>query len=104
MFRASSIPACFRRGFDMVKGDDGAWTATTTPLVEGFHYYSLAVDRITVHDPATHSAAAQPQAPEQLESGAMTAHDRLGLDHVPGVSVPQAAATRRGSLKPGRGA
>lgn len=39
--------------FDMVKGAEGAWTATTTPLVVGFHYYSLVVDGVTVADPAT---------------------------------------------------
>jgi enterochelin esterase-like enzyme len=39
--------------FDMVKGSDGAWTATTTPLVVGFHYYSIVVDGATVADPAT---------------------------------------------------
>ena len=39
--------------FDMVKGTDGAWTVTTTPLVVGFHYYSLVVDGATVADPLT---------------------------------------------------
>jgi enterochelin esterase-like enzyme len=39
--------------FDMVKGSDEAWTATTTPLVVGFHYYSIVVDGATVADPAT---------------------------------------------------
>jgi len=39
---------------DMVKGDEGTWTVTTpTPLVVGFHYYSLVVDGATVADPAT---------------------------------------------------
>jgi enterochelin esterase-like enzyme len=39
--------------FDMEKGADGAWTVTTTPLVEGFHYYSVTVDGVTVADPST---------------------------------------------------
>ena len=39
--------------FDMVKGAEGAWTVTTTPLVVGFHYYSLVLDGVTVADPAT---------------------------------------------------
>jgi len=39
--------------FDMVKGAEGVWTVTTTPLVMGFHYYSLVVDGVTVADPAT---------------------------------------------------
>jgi len=41
------------QAFDMVKGADGAWTVTTTPLVEGFHYYTLVVDGVTVADPAS---------------------------------------------------
>src|ERR1700760_1494749 len=31
-------------GFDMEKQADGLWYATTTPLVEGFHYYMLNID------------------------------------------------------------
>ena len=41
------------RGFDMVKGPDNIWSATTTPLVEGFHYYTLQIDGATVADPST---------------------------------------------------
>jgi enterochelin esterase-like enzyme len=40
-------------GFDMTKGADGLWYVTTTPLVEGFHYYLLSLDGATVDDPAT---------------------------------------------------
>ena len=40
-------------GFDMTKGADGLWYATTTPLVEGFHYYTVTIDGATVADPAT---------------------------------------------------
>lgn len=41
------------RGFDMTKGPDGIWNVTTTPLVAGFHYYSLQIDGATVADPST---------------------------------------------------
>lgn len=40
-------------GFDMTKGDDGLWYVTTTPLVEGFHYYMINLDGSSVSDPAT---------------------------------------------------
>jgi enterochelin esterase-like enzyme len=40
-------------GFDMTKQADGLWYATTTPLVEGFHYYMLDIDGSAVSDPAT---------------------------------------------------
>ena len=42
-------------GFDMTKGPDGIWTVTTTPLVVGFHYYSLQIDGAVVADPSTHT-------------------------------------------------
>ena len=40
-------------GFDMTKGPDGLWYATTTPQVIGFHYYTLAIDGAVVADPST---------------------------------------------------
>jgi len=50
---AQKVQVRVGKTFDMVKGPDEAWTVTTTPLVEGFHYYSLVVDGATVADPAT---------------------------------------------------
>ena len=40
---------------DMVKQPDGFWTATTPPLVPGFHYYTLNIDGVEVSDPGSHS-------------------------------------------------
>src|SRR5215831_11191262 len=42
-------------GFDMTKGPDGIWSVTTTPLVVGFHYYSVQVDGAVLADPSTHT-------------------------------------------------
>ncbi len=58
MFRVSAPEAQKVRvhvgaGFDMAKQADGLWYATTTPLVEGFHYYMLDIDGSAVSDPAT---------------------------------------------------
>jgi enterochelin esterase-like enzyme len=39
--------------YDMVKDADGNWEATTDPLSEGFHYYSLLIDGVAVADPAS---------------------------------------------------
>jgi enterochelin esterase-like enzyme len=50
---AQKVQVRVGRAFDMEKGPDGAWTVTTTPLVVGFHYYSLVIDGATVADPAT---------------------------------------------------
>ena len=70
---AGKVQVRVGKSFDMVKGPDGSWTVTTTPLVEGFHYYSLVVDGATIADPATrtffgsgwdNSAIEIPEAPE----------------------------------------
>ena len=50
---AQKVQVRVGKEFDMVKGEDGVWSVTTTPLVEGFHYYSLVVDGVTMADPAT---------------------------------------------------
>ncbi len=39
--------------YDMVKGEDGAWTVTTPPVVPGFHYYWFIVDGVQVNDPSS---------------------------------------------------
>src|SRR5947209_8025364 len=35
------------------KGENGFWTATTDPLVPGFHYYRVFVDGVEVNDPSS---------------------------------------------------
>jgi 1,4-alpha-glucan branching enzyme len=47
---AQKVQLKIAKGFDMTKDPDGTWTITTTPLVEGFHYYSVAVDGKAVAD------------------------------------------------------
>jgi len=39
--------------FDMVKGDDGAWTYTSAPQAPGYHNYWMIVDGAIVLDPGT---------------------------------------------------
>jgi enterochelin esterase-like enzyme len=39
--------------FDMIKGDDGAWTVTIPPAVPGFHYYWFMIDGVAVNDPGS---------------------------------------------------
>src|SRR5580704_9841649 len=50
---AKTVSVRVGSGFDMTKGPDGIWTVTTTPLVPGFHYYSLRIDGAAVADPST---------------------------------------------------
>ena len=35
------------------RNGEGFWTATTDPLVPGFHYYFLLIDGVSVNDPAS---------------------------------------------------
>ena len=39
--------------YDMIKDNQGKWTATTDSIGEGFHYYSIIVDGLPVADPAS---------------------------------------------------
>jgi enterochelin esterase-like enzyme len=41
--------------YDLVKNSEGIWEVTTDPVVEGFHYYSLLIDGVSVADPSSHS-------------------------------------------------
>src|ERR1700730_8069925 len=50
---AQKVSIRIGQGFDMTKGSDGIWSVTTTPLVVGFHYYTLQIDGATVSDPST---------------------------------------------------
>ena len=50
---AAKVRVRLGQGFDMSKGADGLWYATTTPQVVGFHYYTLSIDGAVVADPAT---------------------------------------------------
>jgi enterochelin esterase-like enzyme len=40
---------------DMIKQSDGFWTATTAPLVPGFHYYSVIIDGAEGNDLGSHT-------------------------------------------------
>ena len=50
---AQKVTVRIGKGFEMTKGPDGIWEVTTTPLVVGFHYYSLQIDGAVVADPST---------------------------------------------------
>ena len=52
---AQKIQLDLGKKYDMVKGTDGNWEVTTDSLTEGFHYYSLIIDGVTVADPASES-------------------------------------------------
>ena len=50
---AQTVQVDVTRKFDMLKNDQGVWEVTTDPIVEGFHYYSIVIDGVSVCDPAS---------------------------------------------------
>ncbi len=50
---AKEVAVSLGRPLTVTKGEDGAWTVITSPLVEGFHYYQIILDGARVADPNT---------------------------------------------------
>jgi enterochelin esterase-like enzyme len=87
---AQKVRVRLGQGFDMTKGPDGLWYATTSPQVVGFHYYTLAIDGAVVADPATRTffgSGFDNSAIEVPESAADA--DYYSLKDVPRGSVRQ---------------
>lgn len=50
---AKSVELDLMKKYPMTKDGEGVWSATTEPLVPGFHYYSILIDGVAVCDPAS---------------------------------------------------
>ncbi|WP_432708422.1 alpha/beta hydrolase-fold protein, partial [Pedobacter sp.] len=50
---AQKVQVDLGKKYDMVKGEDGIWEATTDSIGEGFHYYSLLIDGVALADPSS---------------------------------------------------
>lgn len=50
---ATKVQLDLVKKYDMVKDTAGVWEVTTDPVSEGFHYYSLIVDGVSIGDPAS---------------------------------------------------
>lgn len=50
---AQSVQIDLGRKYDMVKDSSGYWNVTIDSVSEGFHYYSLIIDGMSVADPAS---------------------------------------------------
>lgn len=50
---AAKVELDLMKKYPMTKDADGVWSATTEPLVPGFHYYSILIDGVAVCDPAS---------------------------------------------------
>ena len=53
--QATSLSVSLGKDYPMVKDENGFWTVTSDPQVEGFHYYSLKTGGLTFNDPSVHS-------------------------------------------------
>ena len=53
--------------YDMMKTADGAWEATTKPLLPGFHFYAISVDGFVSNDPGSRTFFAARQEVSGLE-------------------------------------
>lgn len=75
------VDICGRK-YDMIRDDAGMWTVTTSPLVEGFHYYFMLVDGVAVVDPASETfygcgrKAGGIEIPEKPEEAAYYTFDK----------------------------
>jgi enterochelin esterase-like enzyme len=50
---AQKVQVDLLKKYDMVKDTAGVWEATTDPIVEGFHYYSILIDGVALCDPSS---------------------------------------------------
>ncbi len=50
---AQKVQLDLHRKYDMAKNSEGVWEVITDSLTEGFHYYSLIIDGVSVCDPAS---------------------------------------------------
>lgn len=50
---AQKVQIDLGKKYDMVKNSEGIWELTTDSLNEGFHYYSLVIDGVSIADPAS---------------------------------------------------
>ncbi len=50
---AQKVELDLTKKYPMTKDGEGVWTATTEPLVPGFHYYSIFIDGVAVCDPSS---------------------------------------------------
>lgn len=50
---AQKVQIDLGKKYDLVKDEEGFWSATTDVIRRGFHYYSLLIDGVAVADPAS---------------------------------------------------
>lgn len=52
---AKKVQIDLGKKYDLVKDENGTWTTTTDSISEGFHYYTLLIDGVSLADPASES-------------------------------------------------
>ncbi|MCU0521803.1 MAG: alpha/beta hydrolase-fold protein [Anaerolineae bacterium] len=69
--------------FVMVRDEEGVWTATTPPVVPGFHYYWLEVDGVAVNDPSsqTYMGYGRPTSGVEVPEPGVDYYDAQDVPH-----------------------
>ena len=52
---AQKVQIDLGRKYDLVRNTNGEWSCITDSLTQGFHYYFLIIDGVSVADPASES-------------------------------------------------
>ena len=50
---AQKVQIDLGRKYDLVRNTNGEWSCITDSLTQGFHYYFLIIDGVSVADPAS---------------------------------------------------
>ena len=86
--QAKAITVDLGGRYPMTKDENGVWTATTAPLVPGFHYYSLITGGLSFADPATYTFYGMSRYASAVEVN----EDAADADfYLPKKDVPQGA-------------
>lgn len=79
---ANNVQIDLGRKYNLVKNDKGIWYGMTDSLGEGFHYYSLIIDGMSVADPSSKSFYGMGRMTSGIEVP-IVGEEYYGLTHVP---------------------
>ena len=85
---ASKVIVNLGKDYGMTKDENGIWTVTTEPQVEGFHYYSLKVGGLSFADPSSYTFYGCSRYSSALE---IPEDDNISDYYTPKQGVPQGA-------------
>ncbi len=86
---AKQIQVDLGKKYDMQKNSEGVWEVITDPIVEGFHYYSLVLDGISVCDPASQAFFGMGRMASGIEIPERSGGDYYTIKDVPHGKIQQ---------------